>query len=205
MQRFPLREGSDGRWSRYRGRIAVGALCLGVTTAVALLAAGVIAGTASALSPQVAVEHITSSNTSIVNQDQGWTNVASVSLTPGDSYVVFATVGLQTSSSDPGPISANCEISMPGEPSDNENADLTNTKGGQVANLSLEGVTVLYQLGGNISGSANLLCQELGNSGTPTGYVFAHSARIIAVPVDGATNNLGTLGCKGNGAATGAC
>lgn len=174
-------------------------------TAVSLVAAGVIAGRASALSPQVATEHITSSNTSIVNEDQGWTNVDSVSLTPGGSYVVFATVGLQTSASDPGPISAECEISMPGEPSDNEDADLNTTKGSQVANLTLEGVTVLYQSGGNISGSANLLCHELGDPGTPTGDVFAHSARIIAIPVDGATNNLSTLGCKGNAGVSGAC
>lgn len=174
-----------------RTRWTVTLIAVAVVALAASLLAGVFAGKARALSPQVAQEHIGS--TTSLSQTQ--TNLGSLTFTPGVSYVVLADVELTTSASDTGPISAECFLNVTNEPNDLEEADLNDVKGSQVADISLEGLgNALSAQGTPTSGAATVYCSEEGNPGAPAGLVVAKNARIIAIPVDGVTSNLNTYG-----------
>jgi hypothetical protein len=199
------------RWARPRTRLAVAALGLVAAAGISVLAAGVLASRAGALSPQVAMENISTVTSPLAYQPSGsspssWTSLGTLSLTPGGSYVVLATIGLRVSSTDTGPVGAECALSATNEPVDLGEADLNLTKGTEVANISLEGLTnEIGSFSAPEAGSATIACHEVGNPGTPAGLVLAHDARIIVIPVDGVTSNLGTYGCLGNRAPAGAC
>lgn len=163
--------------------------------------AGVFSGSATALSVVDAQENINSADVSIGYSadfpgDGTWTNLGSVTLTPGSSYVVSAVVGLRETGPGSGGVAATgeCALSLPNEPEDTEDASLVGAKGESTANLNFEGLTQLIAAGGyNISGSANLLCRS--TSPGAAGMIIASDARVIAVPVDGVQNNLHTFRC----------
>lgn len=93
---------------------------------------------------------------------------------------------------------------MPNEPSDVENTDLSNTNGSQVAGPSLEGVTALIQNGRNIAGTSLAALPRKSPTRAPVGPGHRPQRAKHRDPVDGATNSLGTLGCRGIAAAAGA-
>jgi len=170
-----------------------------VAALTALLVQGVLnPEKASALGTVAAVENITNSQTPIAFQPDSapfssWTTVGSLNLNTGGSYAVFAKLGLRSYYTG-GPSSVVCDLSLPNEPVDVAEANFTGAKGSNLANMTLMGLTnlILGTATGDaaLSGSATVRCRVIGNGDM---QIDAHHIRVIAIPVDSVTNNLGTL------------
>ena len=175
-------------------------LALGLVAAIAVLAAasaGFLSSTAHGISTVSAVENIGSSNVTLGysadSPDSTWTTLGTISLVPGASYALSATVGLKDVAAGVA-ATGECALSAPNEPFDLEDASLVGAKGTYSGNLALEGLTQLISAqGASISGSASLLCRV--TSPGAVGTVVANDARLIAIPVDTVVNNLRTFRC----------
>jgi hypothetical protein len=169
-------------------------LAVGFVTASAVFAAlagGYLSGSAGALSSVAAVENINGARTAIKfsaspTPDGGYSSLGSVSLAANSSYVLNATVGLQSTAGVPA--SVECILQAPNEPWDAQNASFgAGVKGTTIHELALQAVSNTTGTG---AGVAALSCRVTGSAAD--GLVIAHDARITAIPVDVATNNLKT-------------
>jgi hypothetical protein len=153
-----------------------------------LLATGAMTGKASALGTVSAIEGITSTQVPIAfdptDRPGNWTKVATASLgsTP---YVLMASVGLRDTFTG-SPATVECALLAPNEPQDLGVLSFQGIRGSNNAGLSLVGVTSAPF---GASPTASLMCHVVGAG---SNLVFAHDARIVAIPVDAAFNNLKT-------------